>query len=169
MNPADLVTNQLVNYCSSMTTIVVCGFTKTGKVTIAKKLAEKLNRPLFISDDYQNLNPKNSLDIFIEDISKYHFNKIPIIVEGVLCFRLLRRGIKESCFFPDLILKTKCDEATIRHFYYKDGEGHKIERALAFNKGLNTIWTEYQNLLISNPWIKKPNYLELNTSLNNYV
>lgn len=165
MNPPDLVTSQLVKYCSSMNTIVICGYTKTGKVTIAKKLAEQLNRPLFISDDYQHLDPKNSLDIFIEDISKYHFQKVPIIVEGILCFRLLRKGIKESCFFPDLILKTNCNEATIRHFYNKDGEGYKVERALAFNKGLNTIWTEYLDLLNVNPWIKKPQYLELNTSL----
>ena len=165
MNPADLVTSQLVKYCSSMNTIVICGYTKTGKVTIAKKLAEQLNRPLFISDDYQHLDPKNSLDIFMGDILKYYSQQIPIVVEGILCFRLLRRGIKESCFFPDLILKTNCNEATIRYFYNKDGEGHKVERALAFNKGLNTIWTEYQDLLATNPWLKRPYYLELNTSL----
>ena len=52
MNPADLVTPQLINYCSPLQTIVVCGYTKTGKITIAKKLAEQLNRVLFISDDY---------------------------------------------------------------------------------------------------------------------
>jgi hypothetical protein len=165
MNPADLVTPQLVNYCAPMNTIVVCGYTKTGKITIAKKLAEQLNRPLFISDDYQNLDSKDSLSIFMEDVLKYYSQKLPIIVEGILCFRLLRKGIKESCFFPDLILKTKCDENTIRHFYNKDGEGHKIERALAFNRGLNTIWTEYQDLLATNPWLKRPYYLELNTSL----
>lgn len=165
MNPENLVTPSLVEYCSSMKTIVVCGYTKTGKVTIAKKLANKLNRPLFISDDYQSLGHEESLNYLIKEVYKHQTLNSPIIVEGILCFRLLRKGIKESLFYPDLIIKTKCDENTIRYFYEKDNEGHKIERALIFNKGLNTIWEEYQNLLASNPWIKRPQFIELNTSL----
>jgi uridine kinase len=165
MNPADLVTPSLIELCVPMKTIVVCGYTKTGKVTIANKIAAKLNRPLFISDDYQSLGHEESLNYLLKETYKHQISNSPIIVEGILCFRLLRKGIKETSFFPDLIIKTNCDERTIRHFYNKDNEGHKIERALAFNKGLNTIWEEYQDLLIANPWVKKPKFIELNTSL----
>ena len=165
MNPADLVTPQLINFCRPMNTIAICGFTKTGKVTIAKKLAEELNRKLFISDDFQYTKPEESLYELIRNISPYHQQRVPIIVEGILCFRLLRKGIQEGVFFPDLIIKTKCDEKTIRHFYNKDGEGHKIDRALSFNKGLDKIWNDYLNLLSQNSWVKVPQFIELNTSL----
>jgi len=165
MNPADLVTPSLINYCSNMNTIVVCGFTKTGKITLANKLAKELNRKIFLSDDYQFVDPNESLYAFMKDIIPFHQNKTPIIVEGILCFRLLRKGIQESLFFPDLILKTNCNESTIRYFYNKDREEHKIERALSFNKGLDKIWNEYLDLLSKNPWIRKPQYVELNTSL----
>jgi uridine kinase len=59
MNPGDLVTNHLIEHCKTLNTIVICGYTKTGKVTIAKKLANALNRPLFVSDDFINIeDPK---------------------------------------------------------------------------------------------------------------
>jgi len=165
MNPADLITPQILNFCKPMNTIVVCGFTKTGKIAIAEKLSKELNRKLFISDDFQYVKPEESLYEFIKNISPYHQQRVPIIVEGILCFRLLRKGIQEGIFFPDLIIKTKCDEKTIRYFYDKDGEGHKANRAISFNKGLDTIWNEYLNLLNKNPWFKKPQFIELNTSL----
>jgi 2-phosphoglycerate kinase len=167
MNPADLVTPQLINLCSRNNTIVICGFTKTGKITIAEKLAKELNRKLFISDNYQFVKPDESLYVFMDDIMKEYKNGTPMIVEGILCFRLLRKGIQLNNFFPDLILKTKCSENTIRHFYKKDGEESKINRALSFNKGLDKIWKDYLDLLYTNPQVKRPGYVELNTSLPN--
>jgi hypothetical protein len=161
MNPVDLVTPQLINYCIPMNTIVICGFTKTGKVLIAKKLAENLKRRLILSDDYGFENYTS----FYDDVINLYNQKIPIIVEGVLCFRLLRKGLKEDTFHPDLILKTECSESTIRYFYQKDGEGDKIDRVLSFNKSLNTIWEEYLNEFNTIPWLRKPAYGELNTSL----
>ena len=167
MNPEALITPQLIDTCSKNNTIVICGFTKTGKITIAKKLAKELNRKLIISDDYQSIKPEESLYVFMEDILSEYNKGNPIIVEGILCFRLLRKGIQLNNFSPDLILKTKCSENTIRHFYKKDGEESKINRALSFNKGLDKIWNDYLDLLYINPQIKKPGYIELNTSLPN--
>lgn len=166
MNPLDLVTPSLVNKCRSFSTIVIIGYTKTGKHPIAKKLASDLNYPLFVSDNYINAsNRQQSLYDMMDHILPYYNQQIPFIVEGVLCFRLLRKGIQLNNFIPDLIIKTKCNDKTIEHFYKKDKEEHKIKRALSFNKGLNTIWDEYLNLLRNNSFLKKPNFIELNTSL----
>lgn len=165
MNPEALVTPQLIDLCNKHNTIVICGFTKTGKITIAQKLAKELNRKLFISDDYQFVKPEESLYVFMEDILHEYRKGTPIIVEGILCFRLLRKGIQLGNFFPELILKTKCNEETIRYFYEKDGEGHKANRAISFNKGLDKIWNDYLDLLYLHPQIKRPGFVELNTSL----
>lgn len=166
MTPSDLVTPQLIQSCKPYRTIVVIGYTKTGKYPISKKLSSALNYPLFVSDNFINPSDRSqSLYDMMGYILPHYKQQKPLIVEGVLCFRLLRKGIQQNNFFPDLIIKTKCDDKTIKHFYKKDGEEHKIERALSFNKGLNTIWKEYLTLLSSNPSLKKPKLLELNTSL----
>ena len=164
MKPVDLVTPQLIQHCSNFNTIVVLGYTKTGKLPIAKKIAQELDRPLFISDNYLEL--KDPLNAFMEDINYHQRIQNPIIVEGTLCFRLLRKGLELSNFSADLIIKTKCNDETIKHFYNQDGESHKIKRALSFNQGLNKIWDEYRANLFSNLNITKPpGFIELETTL----
>ncbi len=165
MLPEHIVSPQLINHCRPLQTIIICGYTKTGKITIAKNLAKALNRKLFISDDYLHIEPEAALYKLMDDVMIEYKKGTQIIIEGVLCFRLLRKGIQLNNFFPDLIIKTKCNDETIRYFYKKDNEESKLERALSFNKGLNKIWLEYLNLLSSNSTIKKPTLLEFNTSI----
>lgn len=164
VNPTDLVTQELIESCKDKKLIIICGYTKTGKVTIAKTLARHLNRKLLMSDDYQMFE-EHSLEMLMNDVIDSLKRKEQIIVEGILCFRMLRKGIEQINILPDMIIKTECNEETIRHFYMKDGEGSKIDRALSFNKGLNKIWQDYINLLSSNPYIIPPEYIELNTSI----
>lgn len=163
MKPSDLVTPELINYCSQFNTIVVLGYTKTGKLPIAKKIATELDRPLFISDEYLEL--KDPLEAFMGDVTYHQRSGNRIIVEGTLCFRLLRKGLELSNFNTDLIIKTKCNEETIKYFYNHDGEAHKIKRALSFNQGLNKIWDEYRNMLLNNPYSPIPKHIELTTTL----
>jgi hypothetical protein len=166
MNPVDLVNKELLNYVNTKPIVVIVGYTKTGKYPIAKKLADELNRPLFVSDDFgYNDYDDKGLYAFMDAIQPLYTQNIPIIIEGILCFRLLRKGIQMNNFYPDLIIRTICDDNTIAHFYKKDGEANKIKRALSFNKGLNTIFNEYLDMVGQNPKIKQPNYIELITSL----
>lgn len=164
MNPADLITPKIVEYCKSLQMIFVIGYTKTGKVTISKKLAKELNRTLLIADDYiETYGHEDAIIYFQRDIEKYYHSNVPFIAEGVLCFRVLRKLINTMGIIPDMIIKTECNNETITHFYNVDGEGHKINRALGFNQGLNKIWEEYKNLVyLSNSKVK---VLELNTSI----
>jgi hypothetical protein len=166
MNPASLVTSQLINFCNPLKSIVICGFTKTGKVTIAKKLATSLNRPLLITDEYiEKYGYDDALEGLMEDTVNFYNNQTPFIVEGILCFRLLRKTATLGNFYPDLIIKTECNEETISYFYHKDGEAYKLKRALSFNKGLNKIWDDYREILRNDSSIPYPKYLSLNTSL----
>lgn len=163
MKPADLVTPELIQHCSQFNTIVVLGYTKTGKLPIAKKIATELNCPLFISDEYLEL--KDPLDAFMNDIILHQKRKNQIVIEGTLCFRLLRKGLELSNFNTDLIIKTNCNEETIKYFYNQDNESHKIKRALSFNQGLNKIWDDYRNMLLSGFRSNIPQYIELTTTL----
>ncbi len=163
MKPADLVTPELIQHCSQFNTIVVLGYTKTGKLPIAKKIATELDRPLFISDEYLEL--KDPLEAFMGDVTWHQRRGNQIIVEGTLCFRLLRKGLELSNFNTDLIIKTNCNEETIKYFYNLDGESHKTKRALSFNQGLNKIWNEYRTMLLNGSRSNIPQYIELTTTL----
>jgi hypothetical protein len=163
MKPADLITPELIQHCSNFNTIVVLGYTKTGKLPIAKKIAEELDRPLCVSDE--SLELENPLDAFMGDVTWHQRRGNQIVVEGTLCFRLLRKGLELSNFNTDLIIKTKCNDETIKYFYNQDGESHKIKRALSFNQGLNKIWDEYRNMLLNGSRSNIPQHIELNTTL----
>jgi len=164
MNLEDLITEKIVEYCEPLNIIFVIGYTKTGKITIARKLAKELNRTLLISDEFiEKYGHEDAITYLENELQQYYYSVTPIIVEGILGFRLLRKLAKDGYIVPDLIIKTQCNEATITHFYNKDGEGYKITRALGFNKGLEKIWNEYLYFIHSN--FKKPKLLNLNTSI----
>lgn len=164
MNPADLITPKIVEYCESLQMIFVVGYTKTGKVTISKKLAKELNRILLIADDYIEMYGHDDAIIYFQrDIEKYYHSNVPFIVEGVLCFRVLRKLINTMGIIPDMIIKTKCDERTITHFYNKEEPNKNINRVLGFNQGLEKIWKDYIDYVYSQG--SKVKVLTLNTSI----
>lgn len=163
MKPTDLVTPELIQHCSNFNIIVVLGYTKTGKLPIAKKIATELDRPLFISDEYLEL--KDPLEALMGDVTYHQRRGNQIVIEGTLCFRLLRKGLELSNFNTDLIIKTNCNEETIKYFYNQDGESYKIKRALSFNQGLNKIWDEYRSMLLNGPRSNIPQHIELTTTL----
>ena len=52
LNPKDLINNRIIRYCQPLQLIIVLGISKSGKIIIARELSEKLNIPLFISDEF---------------------------------------------------------------------------------------------------------------------
>lgn len=166
MNPKDHVTDKLVEVCKQMQIIFVIGFTKTGKYTIAKELANKLSPyyHLYVSDDFtERYGQKKALDQLEIEIEHAYYSGKNVIFEGILGFRLLRRLAKKGYIVPDLIIRTICDEQTIRYFYEKEEPNKNLNRVFGFNQGLEKVWDEYLNLISSQD--KKPKYLTLNTSL----
>jgi len=162
MNPATLVTPQLINHCKDLQLIFVIGATKTGKVIIAKTLAEALGREILISDAFiQEYGYDNALDRLEHELENRYYSGKKVIIEGILAFRLLRRMARKGWMQPDIIIKTICDDETIKHFYQIEGEGDKIKRALGFNRGLEKIFEEYLELTAG----KRTKILGLNTSI----
>ena len=164
MNPETLVTQKIIDYCNPLPLIFVIGSTKTGKVTIARKLAKELNRDLLISDDYtERYGHDGALDALERDMNDYYYSTMPVIVEGILGFRLLRRMAKNGYHHPDLIIKTECNDETISHFYNKDGEQDKLKRAFGFNQGIWKIYSE--SIYLIELQGRKLKVLTLNTSI----
>jgi len=163
MNPKDLVTDKLVDICRPLQTIFVIGYTKTGKYTIAKELSERLNREMFVSDEFQERYREKALDQLEMEIEHCYYAGKNVIFEGILGFRLLRRLAQKGYINPDLIIKTNCSEQTIRYFYNKEEPNKNINRVLGFNNGLDKVWNDYIEIVSLQQ--NKPKFLTLNTSV----
>lgn len=165
MNPKDLVTDRIVEYCKPLSVILIIGYTKSGKVTIAKELSKQLdNRKLFISDDYiKDWGHDDALNRLEEDINESYYSSDPIIIEGILGFRLLRRMSKNGYHLPDMVIKTECNKETISYFYSIEEPGKNLNSVFGFNQGLEKIYNEVVYFLESQG--KKIPVLTLNTSI----
>ncbi len=165
MNPKDLITQKIVDYCKPLTLIFVVGYTKTGKITIAKELSKQLeDRTLLISDDYiSNYGHEQALNMLERDMNEYYYSGTHIIIEGILGFRLLRKMVKNGYHLPDMVIKTECNKETISYFYEKEEPGKNLNSVFGFNSGLKKIWIETLETVYSQN--RKINVLKLNTSI----
>lgn len=165
MNPKDLITPKIIDYCKSLPLIFILGPTKSGKVTISKELSKQLdNRELLIADEYiENYGYEYALDRLESDMKDHYYNCVPVILEGILCFRLLRKMVKEGYHLPNITIKVECNQETISFFYEKEEPGKNLNSVMGFNQGLEKIFKESVYLLESQG--KKLPILTLNTSI----
>lgn len=164
MNPEILVTEKIVDYAKTQQIIMILGATKTGKVTIARKLAMETGHELFIADEFIGKHGyDNALDQFEMEIDHCYYSGKRAIFEGVLCYRLLRKLVEKGYYLPDMLIKIECSDATIRYFYEKEEPNKNLNRVFGFNQGLNKIFEESLILLTANN--KKIKTLTLNTSI----
>ena len=156
-----LITDELINQCLDKHRIIIYGHAKSGKILIARSLAEKLKRKLIITDDYMEYGFKQSMYVIKDLIEE---TKEPLIIEGVQTPRLLRKGLEYNDFYCDMIIHLECNKQSIEQAYIKDNEEHKLSKVYTFNEMLDNIFEEwYQNMSID----KMPLIIKLNTSFTN--
>lgn len=156
MTPSNYITQPILDICRQSNQIVIIGSPCSGKTSIASFLSEQLPRPYILTDDYQN-----NLDKLLMDLTNY--NK-PLIVEGTLGYRLLRKGLQTQTFIPDLIIKLECNDKTITHLYNKYRDPNKLNYVKGMINGLNKIWEGYIEL--HKLYQAKTKCIEINTSLS---
>lgn len=153
-----LITDELINQCLDKNRIIIYGHAKSGKIIIARLLAERLNRKLIVTDDYMDYGFKESMYIIKEEIENI---KEPLIIEGVQTPRLLRKGLEYNDFYCDMIIHLECNKQSIEQAYINDNQEHKLNKIYSFNQMLDNIFEEwYQNMPIE----KMPLIVKLNTS-----
>lgn len=164
MSPESLITEKVVDYCKKQTIIMILGKTKSGKVTIARKLAMETGHELFIADEFiEKYGYEDALNQFETELNHCYYSGKNCIFEGILCYRLLRRLAKKGYYLPDMVIKVDCNDLTINHFYSIEEPNKNLNRVKGFNNGLDQIWNEISAWLISNN--KQIKLLKLNTSI----
>lgn len=140
--------------------IVILGYAASGKTTFSEKLAKGYpEHRIFHTDDYIQFGYEPALYKLISDIQNYDG---PMIIEGVLAYRLLRKGIQGVSigsvdrfdivqppttwyFHPDLVITCECPtDVRIQRYLKRGGDANKL---LTFDKNLNTVWYDYKSLL----------------------
>lgn len=131
--------------------IVIIGNPATGKTTLARLIADCLGMyaqwKIVHTDDYmrdEKNDYKEALYRIIADIQKIH---VPLIIEGVQGYRLLRKGVEGYegwHFYPDVVIELTASEEQIRRVYEKERKGKSIGSLAAFNKMHQTILEKYR-------------------------
>jgi hypothetical protein len=164
MNPESLITEKIIEYCKTQPIIMILGKTKSGKVTIARKLSMDTGHELFIADEFiDKYGYDNALEQFELELNNCYYSGKKVIFEGILCYRLLRRLIGKGFYLPNMLIKVDCNEQTISHFYSLESPEKNLTRVFGFNSGLDKIFEE--SLLLLESQNKKLPILTLNTSI----
>lgn len=91
-------------------TVIVLGLPASGKTTLVDEL--KLTHPeftIFRTDDYMHMQYDASMYSMLRDVA--HSASEYRLIEGVQCYRLLRKALQESCLTIDLVVHVICPEA----------------------------------------------------------
>lgn len=137
-------------------TVVIIGNPATGKTTLARLIADRIGVyaqwKVIHTDDYmsdEKNDYKEALYRMIADIQKIH---VPLIIEGVQGYRLLRKGVEgwEGWhFYPDVVIEVTASDEQVRRVYERERKGKNVGSLAAFNKMHKTILGKYR--VMDNP------------------
>lgn len=119
---------------------IIVGLSGVGKSTYAKSLAEKMGIRLISTDEYLqygDYGSEDALHILTGDVVR---EKGRLIVEGSLCYRLLRNGLRDKNFNAELIIHVGASVA-IRQLRRPEKDYSKTDHIY------KVIWADYLHLL----------------------
>lgn len=141
----------------SYTKIVIIGSAASGKTSLALFLRQYLNEEFHIlhTDDYLEHGPIKGLYLLLAKASSA---TRPTIIEGILGYRLLRKGLQTGDYAPDLIIELSTNWERIHSVYQTERDTKKLKYVIGQVKSCNKVLQEYIELLPEN---QKPDWIKL--------
>lgn len=135
--------------------VLIIGFPASGKTTLSELLKLKSEEhEVMHSDDYMKFGFVESLYELMKDLEK---TEKPTIVEGVIGYRLLRKGVELDSYYPDIVIELNVNEETIKRRYL-ERDPQKIKGALSMCKSSLKILSDYRHM----PKKKVPMWVDIN-------
>lgn len=137
--------------------VLIIGKPAAGKTWLAAKLAHDNPGHMVVhTDDYMKFGYKESLYKLLMDMAR--FNK-PTIIEGVLGYRLLRKGVELDCYYPDHVIEIVIPDSLMYHTYAAERPEKNIWYLKGFNATHEKILNDYKAMLNKKPpqWHKLQN------------
>ncbi len=143
-----------------MKKILIIGSPASGKTELGKRLAWKFKMPIIHTDNYIGYGQPNNLYVLLEDLKKRESESL--IIEGVLNYRLLRKGIEGTGynFVPDLVIEVEAPESWIEGVYANDRSDKDYNAVLRMRKANQTVLSKYEELL-RKQGLKRPTWIKV--------
>ena len=136
--------------------VLIIGCPASGKTFVAKELAITSCQDIIHTDDYSKHGYQDALYKVMDSIK---VAEDPIIVEGILGYRLLRKGVELDCYYPDVVIELLVTTQRMLKTYAKERGGKDATRLKGFNAAHQTILEEYRRMPNKHrpEWIKVKN------------
>lgn len=154
-----------MNIKRSEKVVVVVGLFATGKTTL-------VNRIIKMHPDYKVYHTDDFIHYSHNLQTRFLLNKIQLdkperyIVEGAIAYRLLRSGVLNNEFYPDVVVNCVASDGERQKRYlsperwnggrYKGDNKTGLKDFKAFDNQYRKIWTEYLHL----PKKREPRIIE---------
>ena len=138
--------------------ILIIGKPASGKTFLANKLAEENpSHHVIHTDDYQKYGYERALYVLLSELPTI---TKPTIIEGVLGYRLLRKGAQTGVYKPDIVVLLDIPDALMINTYKRERPGKDHTALKSFTRSLETILDGYRKIPNATP----PLFLTLENS-----
>jgi adenylate kinase family enzyme len=121
--------------------VVIIGAPSSGKTYLSEKMKEVYPYHSFIhSDDFIQYGFEDGLYEMIREIKK---TDKYCIIEGILCYRLLRKGAEQGSFSPDYVIQTHIADEDLEKAYKDKNEPEKLPKVRSLIKSNQTVFELY--------------------------
>ena len=129
--------------------VLIIGKPASGKTFLAKQLAhDNPGHHLVHTDDYIKYGYKEALYKLLMDLGG--INK-PTIIEGVLGYRLLRKGVELNCYYPDIVIELEISDARMFQTYKEQRQTKDESYLKGFNAAHQKILNDYKTMVNKHP------------------
>ena len=129
---------KILNSIPKKGNVVIIGYPATGKTFLLDSITSKVKASIYHTDDYIKHGFGEALYVLMGDIDR---DDAPLkIIEGVLGYRLIRKGIELQTFHPDLIIV--CEASVSTRTARIALRGKLVQPTLSMDKGLNKVWED---------------------------
>lgn len=151
-NTASITRAELLSIDLSGKNIVIIGCPASGKTTLARLIADRIGMfkqwKIIHTDNYMQPGRKDDYRLalydMIADLKKIH---IPLIIEGVQGYRLLRKGVEGFegwNFYPDVVIELVVTDEQVMRVYERERNAKDAGSLIGFNKMHRTILEKYR-------------------------
>lgn len=129
--------------------VLIIGCAASGKSTVANMLLDRHpnNHIIIRTDDYMSHGYEQSLYVLIDDL-KAKSSHNPTFIEGILGYRLLRKGVELNCYYPDVVIELQISPERMERTYNESRDPDKLKGAKSQAKACATILDRYKEMFI---------------------
>jgi len=136
--------------------VLIIGPPASGKTTLAKELSKQnFSHRLVHTDSYIEHGYEQALYVMMEEMKVC---VSPSIIEGVLGYRLLRKGVQLDCYYPDLVIEMQITSEQQARVYQQERDAKKLQYLKGFEATHQKILNDYFELIGD----RKPEWIKIN-------